>query len=348
MRELKIQNRIIDDHREPFVIAEIGHNHQGDLETCKKLFKAAKESGADAVKLQKRNNKLLYTKSFYDSPYNSENAYGPTYGLHREALEFNKKEYAILKKYAESLDLIFFATAFDFHSADFLDDLGVPCFKIASGDITNTPFLKYIAQKKKPIILSTGAATFADVKRAFDSIYPINKKLALLQCTATYPTDPAQMNLNVILQYKQKFPNTVIGLSDHYSGIALPVAAYTLGARIFEKHFTLNHAMRGTDHAFSLEPVGLRKLVRDLQRTRISLGDGMKKIYPEELPARNKMGKKIVLAKNLPAGHKIVFSDLAFKSPGDGLPPYYATKIIGKKLNVALKEDGELLLNHLK
>jgi len=341
-KSMNIKNYEINDKSDCFVIAEIGNNHQGNLEVCKKMFKAAKECGVDAVKLQKRDNRFLYTKSFYDSAYSSENAYGPTYGLHREALEFGEAEYQELKKYAEELGLIFFATAFDFRSADFLAEMDMPCFKIASGDLTNIPLLKYVASFGKPMIISSGAATMEDVERAYNAIALTNKNIALLQCTATYPTDPAYLDLAVINTYKNKFPETVIGLSDHYNGIALGLVAFTLGARIIEKHFTLDRTMRGTDHAFSLEPVGMKKLVRDLKRARLAMGDGNKKIYEEERSARKKMGKKIVVARNLPEGHVLGEADLAFKSPGDGLPPYYAESFYGKTLKRALNEEDDL------
>src|SRR5215813_3112472 len=162
------KHRIRQDAPDCFVIAEIGHNHQGDVETCKQLFQAAKYAGVSAVKLQKRDNRSLYTKAFYDSVYNSENAYAPTYGAHREALEFGESQYRELKQYAESLDLVFFATAFDFKSVDFLEKIGVPCYKVASGDLTTTPLLKYIAQTKKPMIVSSGASTLDDVRRCYD------------------------------------------------------------------------------------------------------------------------------------------------------------------------------------
>lgn len=347
MAELMIGDRLINDQSPCFVIAEIGHNHQGSLEICKRMFETAKDCGVNAVKLQKRCNRELYTEEFYNLPYNSENAFGLTYGLHREALEFGATEYRELKRYAEELGLIFFATAFDFTSADFLENLGVPCFKIASGDLTNVPLLKYVARKGKPMIVSTGAALLDDVRRAYEAIMPINNKLALLQCTAIYPTEPEKMDLKVINTFRQEFPGAVAGLSDHYSGIALSVAAYALGARILEKHFTLNRATRGTDHAFSIEPVGMRKLVRDLKRIHVALGDGTKNFYPEEKPARLKMGKKIVAAYDLPAGRILSGGDLVFKSPGDGLEPYRAEEFYGKVLKVALRKDEAFKFEHI-
>lgn len=343
-----IDGRTIDHSSDCFVIAEIGHNHQGSVEICKQLFKAAKEAGADAVKLQKRYNKGLYSKAFYNSVYNSENAFGDTYGKHREALEFGKKEYLELKKYAQQLNLIFFATAWDFRSVDFLVDLDVPCFKIASGDLTNIPLLTYIAKKGKPMIISTGGATIEDVRRAYAAVLPINKQIALLQCTANYPTDFPQLDLLVIRTFHKEFPEAVIGFSAHDNGIAMSVAAYVLGARIIEKHFTLNRVMKGTDHVFSLEPIGMRKLVRDLRRLRVGLGDGGKKFYDSEKPNIIKMRKKIVAAKDLPKGHILTKRDLAFKSPGDGLAPFTVDRFIGKKLKQAVKEDEAMKLEYVE
>lgn len=345
-RQIKIGDRVISDYSDCFVIAEIGHNHQGDLDTARAMFRAAKECGVDAVKLQKRHNRSLYTRRFFDSPYESENSFGQTYGLHRQALEFSKREYQSLKKYAQKLGLIFFATPFDVKSVDFLEEIDIPCYKIASADIHNTPLLVRVAKTGKPVIISTGTSTIEGVERAFKTVWPVNKSVAFMQSTAVYPTDPQQMDLRVIETFRKRFP-TVVGLSDHYNGIALDVAAYLLGARIIEKHFTLNRAMKGTDHAFSLEPEGMRKMVRDLKRTVAALGDGVKKFYEEEKAALHKMGKSIVAARNLPQGHVLTLGDLAFKSPGDGLLPYNADRFLGKRLKLALRRDQALEFTHV-
>lgn len=342
---LIIKNKIIDKDSDCFVIAEIGHNHQGSVEICKQLFKAAKECGVDAVKLQKRSNKKLYTQEFYNSPYNSENSYGDTYGKHREALEFDEKQFQELSEYANHLGLVFFATPFDLDSVDFLEKFDLPCYKIASADLKHLPLLQHIAKLQKPMLLSTGGATLEDMKRAYDSIYSMNQQIAFLQCTASYPAEFSELDLHVISTYKKEFPEAVIGFSAHDNGIAMSVAAYVLGARIIEKHFTLNRVMKGTDHVFSLEPLGMRKLVRDLRRVKIALGDGMKKVYESEKQALLKMQKKIVAAKNLPKGHILKESDVTFKSPGGGLHPYQVDKLIGKKLKRSLKEDEALGLS---
>jgi sialic acid synthase len=344
VRELNIDGRIVNDDSDCFVIAEIGHNHQGDLKKALDMVKAAKECGADAVKFQKRDNVSLYTQAMFDSPYVSENAYGPTYGTHREALEFGNSEYMELQAYAVELGITLFATAFDFKSADFLEDLGMPLYKMASADLTNIPLLKYVAQAGKPMIISTGGATTEDVLRAMDVITSINEKVAILQCTASYPAEPEEMDLRVVQTFRDLFPEHVIGLSDHQNGIAMGLAAYVLGARIIEKHFTLNRAWKGTDQAFSLEPGGLRRLVRDLQRAHAAFGDGVKKQYPSEAPGLLKMRKKLVAAADLSIGHILSIDDVALKSPGDGLAPSQLGDIVGRSLTQGLKADEDITL----
>ncbi len=341
-RELSIPPWVINDESDCFIIAEIGHNHQGSLEKARELFKAAKECGVDAVKLQKRHNRNLYTQAQYNKSYDSENSFGATYGAHREALEFGQTEYVELQAYAKELGLLFFATAFDFESADFLAELEMPVYKVASGDLKSTPLLKHIAKIGKPMIVSTGGAALEDVQRAYDTIMPLNQQLAFLQCTAVYPASYDQLNLKVISTYRERFPDTVVGLSDHENGIAMAVAAYVLGARIVEKHFTLNHTWKGTDQAFSLEPIGMRKLARDLRRVRLALGDGQKNVYPSETAALEKMGKKIVALRDLAVGHVLQPEDVAFKSPGDGLPPYELDNILGRTLKRALQADDNI------
>jgi N-acetylneuraminate synthase/sialic acid synthase len=331
-----------------FVIAEIGHNHQGSLAKAKELFLEAKKAGANAVKLQKRDNKNLYTKDFYNQIYNSENSYGNTYGEHREALEFNEVQYRELVAYAKELDIDFFATPFDFSSVDFLERLDMPYYKIASADLTNLPLQEYIAKKNKPIFLSTGGGSLEDVKRAVNFILKSNKKLTLLHCTAAYPAPIEDMNLKVISTYKKEFPNLTIGLSDHENGIDASVVAYMLGARVFEKHFTLDRASKGTDHSFSLEPIGLAKFVRNLRRVDIMIGSGEKKLLDSEKKPLNKMYKSIVANKNLKAGHIINMEDINFKSPGGGLHPYMYKEILGKKINRDLNEDSIILLKYFE
>ncbi len=340
--EFSIGSRRISAESDCFVIAEIGHNHQGSVEKAKQLFAAAKECGVDGVKLQKRCNRVLYTADVYNKNYDHENSFGKTYGEHREFLEFGRDEYLELQAYARELDLELFATAFDFPSADFLADLGMPAFKIASGDLKNIPLLRYVAKFGKPMIVSTGGATLEDVRRAYSAIMPINKQLCFLQCTAAYPATHEELNLGVLSTYRNEFPDSLVGLSDHENGIAMAVAAYVLGARIVEKHFTLNHTWKGTDHAFSLEPIGMKKLVRDMRRVRAAMGDGVKKPFDSEKTPLIKMGKKLVAARAIPAGHMVTAADIVIKSPGDGLPPYELERVIGRRTTKALSADESL------
>src|SRR5215216_3912996 len=220
MPHLQIGWDRVDDSSDCWVIAEIGHNHQGDVEKCKELFRQAKDCGANAVKLQKRHNRTLFTRAMYDKPYDNENSFGPTYGAHREALEFGRAEYLELEKYAAELGITFFATAFDFASADFLAELDVPVFKIASGDLRNTPLMEYVARIGKPMIISTGGGEMEDVRRAYEAIMPLNPRLAILQCTASYPAAFEDLDLGVILTFRREFPGAVIGYSGHDNGIA--------------------------------------------------------------------------------------------------------------------------------
>lgn len=346
-KKLTIENKTISDASDCFVIAEIGHNHMGKLDICMEMFRVAKECGADAVKLQKRDNRSIYTKALYNQPYDNPNSYGTTYGEHREALEFGLSEYTQLKACAKELGITFFSTAFDLNSTDFLQSLDMPLYKVASGDLRNTPLLKRIAQTGKPMILSTGGGTVDDVRRALDAISPINRQVAVLQCTAAYPCDFTELNLRVIETLREEFPHNVIGLSDHDNGIAMSVAAYVLGARIIEKHFTLNRANRGTDHAFSLEPIGLRKMVRDLKRTRLALGDGVKRQYPSESKPLAKMAKALYAASDLKTGVVLKMEDVAFKSPSDkGLAPFHLDTYLGKKLIKDISEDEPFTAEH--
>jgi sialic acid synthase len=338
-RELTIGGTRIHDAGDCYVIAEIGHNHQGRVDRARELFRAAKECGVDAVKLQKRSNRTLYTRAMYESPYDNEHSFGMTYGAHREALELGWDAYVELKQYAAEIGVAFFATAFDCESADFLAKLDVPAFKMASGDLKNLPLMTHVARLGKPMLVSTGGGTIEDVQRVYDAVTPINPQVCLLQCTASYPAEPEDMNLRVITTYRDLYPGLVVGLSDHQNGIAMADVAYILGARVIEKHFTMNRAWKGTDHAYSLEPGGMRKLVRDLRRVRLALGSGEKRPLPVETRPIFKMGKKLVAAHALAAGHVLTAGDVAVKSPNDGLPPYELPALIGRALRRDLAED---------
>ena len=348
-RELVISGRVIGDDEPCYLIGEIGHNHQGRVDQAALLIQECAEAGVSAVKFQKRDNAAIYTRALLNQPYDHEHSYGSTYGKHREALEFGREAYRECYAVAREHGIAAFATAFDERSADFLLKLGTPAIKIASGDLTNTPLLDYVARAGVPLILSTGGGTCEDIDRAVEAITVHTDDLAILHCTAAYPVrEWAELNLRVIPALRARYPEFVIGWSGHDSGIAMSVMAYTLGARIIEKHVTRNRALKGTDHAFSLEPAGLRKLVRDLDRARLALGDGDKRRYPSEVAPLRKMAKSLVAARSLRAGHVIQAGDLARKSPADGLPPYLLESVIGFPLALPLVEDEPLTWDHIR
>jgi sialic acid synthase len=345
MPELHVRGRRIAGDEPAYVIAEIGHNHQGDLEKAKALVHAAAECGVDAVKFQKRDNRRLFTRAFYDSPYDHENSFGATYGEHREMLELDKAGWFELSRYSREAGVAFVAAAFDEPSADLLAELDVDAFKFASGDLLNVPFLRYVAAFGKPMFLSTGGGTLEDIDRAVEAIAAVNRQLCVLHCTASYPAEVDDLNLSVIPSLTERYPELVIGLSDHHNGIAMAPVAFMLGARAFEKHFTLNHAWKGTDHAYSLMPDGMRRFVRDLHRVPAALGDGVKRRLPSEERPLEKMGKKLVAARELPAGHVLAEGDLVAKSPADGgLPPYELDRLLGRRLLRPLSFEQDVSL----
>ncbi len=315
-----------------FVIAEIGNNHQGDLNTAIKMIESAKQCGVNAVKFQKRDNKTLFTDEFYSKPYSCNASYGKTYGEHREFLEFDKDQYASLMAHARKIDILMFSTAFDKPSVDFLEDIGNPIYKVASADLDNIPLLEYISSTGKPIIISTGAATMQQVEQAYNTVKQNYYPPTIMQCTCMYPVEYDKINLNVIKRYKEIFPDSIIGYSGHESDILLPVLAYVLGARILEKHFTLNKTWKGTDHKFSLDPDNLKEMMKNLELAKLSLGHNDKYLYKEEVISREKMGKSLYANQNIKEGTIIRNSLVSVKSPsGKGLSPSMLKNIIGKR-----------------
>ena len=293
MREIRITDRVINDSSPCYVIAEIGSNHGGSLDTALQMIRIAAACGADAVKFQCRENRTLYSQALLDQPYENENSYGKTYGEHRDALELSTQALVHCVNEAVLSKVDCFSTAFDEPSVDKIVQLGMPAIKIASGGLTDKKLLRHAALSGLPIILSTGGGTMREIDIAVQLITCYTNKLAVLHCTAAYPVrDFAELNLRCIATLRDAYPELVIGWSGHDSGIAMSVAAYTLGARIIERHFTLNRADRGTDHSFSLEPAGLTKLCRDLKRAHVALGDGVKRFYQSEIAPISKMRRR--------------------------------------------------------
>ena len=332
---IDIGTRHIGDGHPTFIIAEAGINHQGELSIAKELVVKAKECGADAVKFQKRSIGRILTREGLDAPYENPNSFGKTYGEHKEALELTEEEYVELKAFCDTQDIIFCASGWDEESIDFLDGLGIAFFKMASADLTNYPLLRHTAQKGKPMILSTGMSDLAMVRDAYELLRKINPQVAILQCTSTYPTVFEEINLNVITTYKQEFPEAVIGYSGHEKGIAIPPVAVGMGAKIVERHFTLDRTMKGGDHAASLEPAGFEKMVRDIRHTEVAIGSFAKNIQESELPIFKKLAKSIVSAHDIAKGDTITADKLTTKGPGSGISPTKMDEVIGK---VALRD----------
>ena len=343
MSEIKINKKIIGNNHSVYIIAEIGINHQGDVNIAKELILQAKDCGADSVKFQKRSINRILTKEGLNMPYVNNNSFGETYGEHKRALELSEKDYLNLFKFSNQNDIDFAASGWDEESIDFLDDLGVPFFKMASADITNFPLLEHTAKKGKPMIISTGMSNMNTVEKAVKLISTINKQIGILQCTSTYPTSFDQIHLNVIKTFNEKFSDCVIGYSGHELGIAVPIASVSLGAKIIERHFTLDRTMKGGDHAASLEPQGFKKMVRDIRNIEKAMGSHEKEVQESEAPIFKKLSKSIVSAINIGKGEIITPDKITTKGPGTGISPMKINSLIGKTVNVDIPADSVIL-----
>ena len=345
MPTLQLGSQTVGGSEPTYIIAEIGINHQGEVEIAKKLIKEAADAGANAVKFQKRNIKRILTHEGLEMPYDNRNSFGKTYGEHKRALELSEGDYQKLKAFAEEQSVDFIASGWDEESIDFLDNLGVPFFKMASADLTNIPLLVHTAKKNKPMILSTGMASMEMVETAVNAIKSYQVPLCILQCTSTYPSVFEEINLGVIHTFKQSFPDAVIGYSGHELGIAITEAAVALGAKIVERHFTLDRTMKGGDHAASLEPGGFSKLVRDIRHIESAMGGTTKQVQESEAPIFKKLAKSVVSLVELSAGTTLSRDMLTTKGPGTGISPARLVELIGKHVlkdidaDVVLKEE---------
>ena len=333
----------------PYLIAEAGVNHECNLQKAFKLIRFAKEGGADAIKFQTYKADDLASKfspSYWDlkkEKIKNQNQ------LFKKYDKFNEKEYVKLKKYCDKLKIEFLSTPFDFNSAKFLSKL-VRCFKISSSDITNKPFIKYICKFKKPIILSTGASNLYEIKRAVKWIEEENIKVAILHCILNYPTKDRNANLKRIKSLIKFFPKNIIGYSDH----TLPKDMFNLlistlcGAKIIEKHFTLNKKLKGNDHYHSMDKKDLLLFKNYLTRLdEISGNNTEKKIIPSEIISRNNARRSIVVNRNLLKGEKITLSDVSFKRPGTGIPPFEINRVLNKKLKKNILKDQLLTFKYI-
>ena len=323
-----------------FIIAEAGVNHNGDVGLAERLVDAAIETGADAVKFQTFTAERLVTPKAPKADYQAAvtDAAESQVAMLRK-LELSREAHVRLFEYARRRGITFLSTPFDEQSADLLDDLGVPLFKIASGEITNLLLLEHVARKRKPMVVSTGMSTLDEVGEAVRVIHKAGcPALALLHCTSNYPADPAESNLNAMITMRQAF-DLPVGYSDHTPGIEVAVAAVALGASVLEKHLTLSREMPGPDHRASLEPGDFAAMVRAVRSVETALGDGIKRPMESERNTRAIARRSLVAATDLPAGTVLQAHHLAAKRPGLGLPPGELARLVGRRLTKSLQAD---------
>ena len=315
-----------------FVIAEAGVNHNGSLERAKQLIDAARDAGADAVKFQTFRAEKVVSPSAAKAAYQVE-----TTGSAESQLEMVKKlelppqAFRELSAYCGQRGILFLSTPFDNESADLLEELGIPAFKVASGEITNWPFLEHLARKGKPMIVSTGMSELEEVESAVEVIRRAgNRQLALLHCVSNYPAQPASVNLRAMQALRETF-GVPVGFSDHTLGTAIPLAAVALGACILEKHMTLDCNLPGPDHRASLEPAGFAALVHGIRAVESALGDGRKRRMPEEEDTARVARRSLIAACALPAGTVLAEQHVAILRPGTGMPPAQRGQLIGRR-----------------
>ena len=324
---MKIGNYNTEESAKVFIIAEIGMNHNGSLENAIKLIDQAVEIGADAVKFQMRDLKSLYTSSVIDG---DNGDLGTEYTLNLlKKFELNEEQFSQIAEYSKSKNIIFLCTAWDKNSADKVNNLGVPVFKTASADFTNIDLLAHLISKNKPIILSTGMSTEAEIKQTTEFLDVNNAEYALLHCNSTYPAPFKDINLMYIDNLKKY--GVPVGYSGHERGIAVTLAAVALGAKIIERHFTLDRSMEGPDHTASLEYDEFRKLINGIREIEISLGTNSERVITQgELINRENLSKSIYAVKNIDKDQVFKKNMFEIKSPGQGLSPLHVKTLIGK------------------
>ena len=324
-------NRWIGESEEPYVIAEIGINHNGSFDLCKKMIKEAAHVGVDAVKMQKRTIEEMYTKDALNVPYNKPYSFGKTYGEHKHALEFDDDQYIELQTYAHSLGVEFLVSGFDATGFDFIEKkLNVPVHKVASPFITDYPLLKQVAEYGKPIFLSTGMHTMEEIKASVEFVRQFNDKLMVFHAVTMYPVPNEKVNLNVIKTFREEL-GTLVGYSSHDKGVVVPAAAVALGACVIEKHFTIDRTMIGPDHIASVEPRGMELIKKYSNQVWQSLGSPHRDMNEHEQNARIKYGVSVTSRHAIPAGKVIDKDDIMVKCPGGGISPVNFWDLFGKK-----------------
>lgn len=343
MKEVIIGDKTIKNYSEPYIIAEIGANHNGDIDLAKKMIDIAKEKGADAVKFQSWSKDSIFARQVYEENYFLVDDYRnrTDYTLESivETYSLGKKDHKILKNYCDEVGITFSSTPFCKEEVDFLvDELDVDFIKVASMDLNNYPFLEYIAKKNKPIILSTGLSTLAEIDEAIRTILNTgNNKVIILHCVSIYPPKDDEVNLNNIdmLRDLYRYPT---GYSDHTIGIAAPILSVAKGACMIEKHFTLDKNMEGWDHKVSADPYELEVIVRECKKSPKMLGSYNREVN-ESKERMEAFRRSIVTTRDIKAGEIIQREDLTFKRPGTGIEPKYIEFIVGKIAKRYIKFD---------
>ena len=330
------------DTSKVFIIAEAGVNHNGSLDLAYKLIDVAKDAGADAVKFQTFIPEKTISKFADKANYQKE-----TTDKNESQLKMIKKlalsfeDHKKLLEYCKSKNIKFLSSPFDLDSIDFLSELGLDTFKIPSGEIINLPYLKKIGSLNKKLIISTGMANLGEVESAIDILVKSGTKRAnitILHCTTNYPCPYKEVNLKAMLTLKEAF-KLPVGYSDHTLGIEVPIAAVALGAKIIEKHFTLDKKLPGPDHKASLEPAELKKMVKAIRNIEIALGDGIKKPNISEIEIMKVVRKSIVASKSIKKGEVFTKTNITVKRPGIGISPMRWDEVIGERANRDFKDD---------
>jgi sialic acid synthase SpsE len=340
---VQLGKRVINKDSYPYIIAEIGVNHEGSLELAKSLIEQAKEGGADAAKFQSYKAGSLASKnspSYWDT---SQEATKSQYELFKKYDSFSEKEYIALSDYCKKINIEFISTPFDDNALEFLDPL-MSFFKVASADLTNTPFLRKIAGKQKPVVLSTGASTLPEIDEAVHTLEQSGcPSIILLHCILNYPTPIDNAHINMIKGLSRAYPDYIIGYSDH----TLPdvsmtplLSAWLLGAVVLEKHFTHDKSLPGNDHYHSMDKQDLLNFRKIAERSSLLLGPSKHKHpIPTEQISRQNARRSIVIARPVPKDHLLQESDLTYKRPGTGISPLHWDEVIGSKLVCSLEED---------
>ena len=345
---MEIKDHKIGENHSCFIIAEAGVNHNGSVELAKKLIDVAKDAGADAVKFQTFKAENIVVKNAEKAEYQKETTgIGESQYDMIKKLELTEYDFKELADYAKKKGILFLSSPFDKESVDLLDEINVPAFKVASGEITNFPLLNYIAKKEKPIILSTGMSTLGEVEEALNVIRSEGvEDVILLHCISNYPARIEDVNLRAMETLKQAF-KLPVGFSDHTLGITALIAAVALGACVIERHFTLDRNLPGPDHKASLEPNELKEMIKAIRDVEMALGDGIKKPTKEEEEIKKVARRSIVAKVDIPEGAIITEDMLDVKRPGIGIEPKYKERIIGKRAKVNIEKDELITWNRL-